>query len=178
MSVLDIRIAIPDLPIVAPDPLTVSLGGSETAGLQPAAEVVRHGHRLTVACNAPEPFTWLRVSTRGAERRLGSEPDQTSSLCAGVHSARSLIVEIHTALSNNRITLDPLARATNRWTQPSVVRARKLGVSERHGCWSDRETSAIRRPGAERQTGLARLSRGWLPRSHQRHLGSRRVKAP
>lgn len=38
----------PGLPIVAPDPRAVSLGGSETAGLQLAAELVRRGHRVTV----------------------------------------------------------------------------------------------------------------------------------
>lgn len=34
---LKIRMVIPGLPIEAPDPLAVSLGGTETAGLQLAA---------------------------------------------------------------------------------------------------------------------------------------------
>ncbi|MFO1075869.1 MAG: hypothetical protein U1E17_24825, partial [Geminicoccaceae bacterium] len=56
---------IPGLPIVAPDPLAVSLGGSETAGLQLAAELVRQGHRVKVACSVAEPFEWRGVRLQG-----------------------------------------------------------------------------------------------------------------
>ena len=45
-AALDIRIVMPGLPIVAPDPLAVSLGGSETAGLELAAELVRQSSSL------------------------------------------------------------------------------------------------------------------------------------
>jgi hypothetical protein len=55
-SGLDVRIVIPGLPIAAPDPLAVSLGGSETTGLQLAAESVRQGHRVTVVCRCAEPL--------------------------------------------------------------------------------------------------------------------------
>ncbi|MGE3290390.1 MAG: glycosyltransferase family 4 protein [Geminicoccaceae bacterium] len=58
MSGLFIRMMIPGLPITSPDPLAVGLGGSETAGLQLAAELARQGHRVEIACNTPEPFTW------------------------------------------------------------------------------------------------------------------------
>ena len=61
LSGLDIRMIMPGLPIVAPDPLAVSLGGSETAGLQLAAELVRQGHRVTMACEAERPFSWRGV---------------------------------------------------------------------------------------------------------------------
>ena len=40
---LTIRIIMPGLPITAPDPLAVSLGGSETAGLQLAAAFAAMG---------------------------------------------------------------------------------------------------------------------------------------
>ena len=46
MAGLVVRVVMPGLPIVAPDPYVVSLGGSETAGLQLAAELVRQGHWL------------------------------------------------------------------------------------------------------------------------------------
>ena len=48
---LAIRIVMPGLAIAAPEPLAVSVGGSETAGLQLAAELVRQGHRVTMVCN-------------------------------------------------------------------------------------------------------------------------------
>ena len=65
LSGLDIRMAMPGLPIVAPDPLAVSLGGSETAGLQLAAEFVRQGHRVTMFANVETPFTWKGVRLAG-----------------------------------------------------------------------------------------------------------------
>lgn len=64
-SALTIRMAIPGLPISAPDPLAVSLGGSETAGLQLAAELVRQGHKVTVVCDASAPFVWRGVRLLG-----------------------------------------------------------------------------------------------------------------
>lgn len=62
---LKIRMVIPGLPIAAPDPLAVSLGGTETAGLQLAAELVRQGHGVTVACGASAPFVWRGVALQG-----------------------------------------------------------------------------------------------------------------
>ena len=43
---MNICMVVPGLPIVAPDPLAVSLGGSEAAGLLLAVELVRQGHRI------------------------------------------------------------------------------------------------------------------------------------
>lgn len=61
-SALTFRMIIPGLPITAPDPLAVGLGGSETAGLQLAAELVRQGHRVTVIANVgASPFSWRGV---------------------------------------------------------------------------------------------------------------------
>ena len=50
-------VALPCLPIEAPDPLAVALGGSETAGLQLAAELA--GLQLAPTCDpkAPAPPT-------------------------------------------------------------------------------------------------------------------------
>ncbi len=42
-AALSVRIIMPGLPIAGPDPFAVSLGGSETAGHQLAAELVRQG---------------------------------------------------------------------------------------------------------------------------------------
>ena len=42
-------VALPCLPIEAPDPLAVALGGSETAGLQLAAELA--GLQLAPTCD-------------------------------------------------------------------------------------------------------------------------------
>ena len=48
--------------VVAPDLLAVGLGGSETAGLQLAAKLVRQSHPVTSACNVPSQCEWRDVS--------------------------------------------------------------------------------------------------------------------
>ncbi len=75
-GMLDIRIIMPGLPIAAPDPLAVSLGGSETAGLQLAAEMVRQGHRVAIICNcvAPSPWRGVRLVPWGELQAECEEP--------------------------------------------------------------------------------------------------------
>lgn len=58
---MDIRIAIPGLPIATPDPFAVSLGGSETAGLQLGRTFARKGHRVTIFCNTAQVSRWQGV---------------------------------------------------------------------------------------------------------------------
>jgi hypothetical protein len=41
-------ILVPGMPLEPPDPLAAAIGGSETAGLQLAAEPARQGHRVTI----------------------------------------------------------------------------------------------------------------------------------
>jgi hypothetical protein len=84
ISGLDIRIVVPGLPIAAPDPFAVALGGSETAGLQLAAELARQGHDVTVVCGVAEPFTWRGV--RLARRLPPAELATTSWWCSGRRS--------------------------------------------------------------------------------------------
>jgi hypothetical protein len=45
---MNISIVIPGLSLHAPDPLAYSLGSSETAGLQLAAELARQGHGVVI----------------------------------------------------------------------------------------------------------------------------------
>ena len=47
---MDIRIVVPGLPIATPDPFAVSLGGSETAGLQLGRAFARKGHQVRIFC--------------------------------------------------------------------------------------------------------------------------------
>ena len=47
---MDVRIVIPGLPIELPDPFAVSLGGSETAGLQLGRVFARKRHQVAVFC--------------------------------------------------------------------------------------------------------------------------------
>jgi hypothetical protein len=74
LSGLDVRIPIPGLPIVAPEPLAVSLGGSETAGLQFSAELARQGRRVTVACNTAEPLRGGVCNCRAFRRERAVRP--------------------------------------------------------------------------------------------------------
>lgn len=58
---MDIRIVVPGLPIATPDPFAVSLGGSETAGLQLGRTFARKGHRVTIFCNTAQVSRWQGV---------------------------------------------------------------------------------------------------------------------
>jgi glycosyltransferase involved in cell wall biosynthesis/2-polyprenyl-3-methyl-5-hydroxy-6-metoxy-1,4-benzoquinol methylase len=58
---LDVRFVIPGLALQMPDPLAVSLGGSETAGLQLARALVERGHRVIAFANVEKPEHWRGV---------------------------------------------------------------------------------------------------------------------
>ena len=58
---MDVKIVVPGLPIALPDPFAVSLGGSETAGLQLGRAFARKGHQVTVFCEVPRPTRWQGV---------------------------------------------------------------------------------------------------------------------
>ena len=47
---MDIRIVMAGLPIATPDVFAVSLGGSETAGLQLGRAFAQKGHQVTIFC--------------------------------------------------------------------------------------------------------------------------------
>jgi hypothetical protein len=59
---VNVSVVIPGLSLHAPDPLAYSLGGSETAALQLAAELVRQGHNVVLYGELPRPFRWRGVS--------------------------------------------------------------------------------------------------------------------
>lgn len=58
---LDVRLLLPGLPLHMPEPFTASLGGSETAGLQLAAELARD-HTVTLFGNVEQPGLWRKVN--------------------------------------------------------------------------------------------------------------------
>jgi hypothetical protein len=53
---MDISVIVPGLELREPDPMAHGLGGSETAGLQLAAELVRMGHSVVVYAAVERPF--------------------------------------------------------------------------------------------------------------------------
>jgi hypothetical protein len=65
---LDIRVAIPGLPITTPNPFAIGLGGSETAGLQLAAALGRK-RRVTVFRGIERPGAMAGCDP-GADWRL------------------------------------------------------------------------------------------------------------
>jgi hypothetical protein len=59
---VNITVVMPGLALHALDPLAHGLGGSETAGLQLAAELARQGHGVVVYAVIERPFRWRGVS--------------------------------------------------------------------------------------------------------------------
>jgi hypothetical protein len=70
-SGLTVRMVVPGLPITAPDPLAVSLGGCETAGLQLAADLA--GAILQDANLESADLTGATVETKQLEGACGDE---------------------------------------------------------------------------------------------------------
>ena len=128
------------MPIRRPSGLDIRMA---VPGLQLAAELVRQGHRVTVACNTPEPFSWRGVRLQGGFEAAKLETpcdlfliQRAPEILRGRGGARAASLWVHELLDPGHAgpltALAPLADrivTVSRW-QTAQYRAAAPGLTE------------------------------------------------